>query len=238
MFNSATKDNRVVTTALTVTYETERHYETLADGTLQYWWMVTRKASKDYRFINMTEKAVILAAAAKVEMYTRQTRKCISRTLDKVCPSLTTSVQPEFNDCGSWDLVINVSETDSTHSATLPADPAALFTDENARDYDEGESGIEVDYADGAMTIANITGIAESVIRSSLTIRYTHEDDTSTWYTANPDEVNIASITPIGDNVLRVNVNFRTTTTVVVGGMLKWVISGVESNIVVIQPPI
>lgn len=198
MFNSASKENRVVTTALTVTYETERHYETLPDGTLRYWWKVTRHASKDYRFVDMTEKAVILAAAVKVEMYTRQTRKCISRTLDKVCPSLTTSVQPEYNDCGSWDLVINVSETDSTHSATLPADPAALFTEENARDYDEGEGGgeIEIQYASTSFILVLVKGISEENFTNRAIIEFADDAEDPEWRVLSPADYSWRTPTP------------------------------------------
>lgn len=232
MFNSATQENRVVTTALTVTYETERHYETLADGTLRYWWMVTRKASKDYRFINMTEKAVILAAAAKVEQYTRETRKCVSRTLDKVCPSLTTSVQPEFNDCGSWDLVINVSETDSTHSDTLPADPAALFAEENTRDYDEGESGIIDLMAFYGQNISFGTkGFTESQIRNGLNVETLHEG--KEWVRMPREEIDIN----ISETAfVNLNPSSSAWSLTAAGDLLRVMIGSVVSSEVVIQP--
>lgn len=135
--------NLVVNSDLNVTYDIEAQMYTKEDGeTKGTWYRVTRRATKSYTAVNLTyagaKKAEVEAVAAYTRAYSVLGVRAASADRPEVLsvPQLTSSVT--VRQVGpAWELDVDIDETDVKSSATLPADPAALFAAENARYYGE-----------------------------------------------------------------------------------------------------
>jgi len=75
----------------------------------------------------------------------------------------TSNIAYTKQDGNMWNCTIDVNETDVKPSLTLPADVASLFTDENARNYDEDTGS-----ASDVLTL-------NSVVRSGTTASIAYE---------------------------------------------------------------
>lgn len=109
-----------------------------------------RRATKRYSYVGMTEAAAQACASAKAAQYTRDCSVVsITESEDvdlmgnhptvigtKTSKTCTSDVAAEHDEGGMWHVAISVSEDDEKPSLTNPADVAALFAAENARNYD------------------------------------------------------------------------------------------------------
>lgn len=130
----------------------------------QSYWEVTRLATKQYRFIGMTEATAKACVSAKLAQYTRNYTQIIEREIPASPGSdtmITVHVPIAVPECmadivavregdgNAWSVQIAVSEVDmrpyqfrnvGTNEFWQPcADPASLFPEANARDYDDDE---------------------------------------------------------------------------------------------------
>jgi hypothetical protein len=116
------------------------------------YWQVTRTATKSYSYFGMTREAAVECRDLKLAQYTRSysylsgdevpvegTERMMPGVATKYGCGATFSVRREHG--SSWSCNIEVNETDIKTASTMPADPAALFTAENARSYDEDAAG-------------------------------------------------------------------------------------------------
>lgn len=142
--------NRVIDTALAVTYSKSRVYGqwSWAEGTsivTRYEaWSYVRSANKSYRYVGMTKAAADSCASDMRAKYLRTQRgsvfsetqhEFISENVGTV-PMADVVVQHVAGEM--WDVIINVRETDAQmRFSSMTAKP--LFSSEDARDYD-GES--------------------------------------------------------------------------------------------------
>jgi hypothetical protein len=133
MFKIATSRNKVVSTDLSVTYSVEKE---------STWYVVKRNATKSYSIEFLDEKSAMILANRRVSMYTRPYSVIVPSDDDSM-PSTRyinnclAKVSPRLDRGPVWKVNVQVDEVDYKVSSSEPADPAALFTFENARDYDE-----------------------------------------------------------------------------------------------------
>lgn len=146
----ATSSNKVIKTDLSVTYEVDRE---------DSWYVVTRHATKSYSIVDLDAESAAVIANQRVAIYTRPYSVLVSSgggTMPSV-RSLTNCLAKVFprHDTGPvWRVDVDLDETDVKVSATEPADPATLFTAENARDYDETDDIVKT----AAVTSAKYDG--------------------------------------------------------------------------------
>jgi hypothetical protein len=106
------------------------------DGKMQLVdWRVTRRATKSYKFVGMTEAAAKACADIKKRQYTRVTYTDGTPAVE--CVADIDVVRTDESD--SWEVDINVNETDSKLTSVCVGDPATLFETCADRDYDEGD---------------------------------------------------------------------------------------------------
>lgn len=166
MFSLSSYKNRVVVEDLRVTYSTEkvRYEET------NYWWKVTRRATKTYKYADLTEDATYLVARSLVAKYTRPYYQLMRRGESESAPqsvgvrSLPTNISRVRASGNVWEVVVAIDEKDVRASATEPEDPATLFAVENARDYDTAEGADE----DGTISSAEVMGGTAAVTMSGM----------------------------------------------------------------------
>lgn len=135
-----------------------RYRHEIVDGGHLY----TRYATKAYGYVGMTYAAAKECAAAKGEQYMRTHRRqsikeTTTTSTDSSTDTTTTSTTYSVDDksvterlCSiatshgngdAWDVEISVSETETVATLEAASDVAALFSTENAWDYDEDDEG-------------------------------------------------------------------------------------------------
>ena len=146
--------NKETQQALMITYTVSQSDQ------YQGYWIVTRMATKYYRYVGMTYNAAKFCAEEKVKQYTRDYARVISQpdtgsgqtiptvVYIKECKS---SIAAQKTSGNMWETVIQVNEYDEKFSLTLLTNPDTLFDVENEREYDEEATGslriIEVLYS-------------------------------------------------------------------------------------------
>ena len=143
--------NKETSQALMITYTVTQSTEYAG------YWIVTRMATKYYRYIGMTYAAAKFCAEEKVKQYTRDYARVISQpdtgsgkpdtgsgqniptvVYTKECKS---SIAAQKTSGNMWETVIQVNEYDEKFSSTLVTNPQTLFDVENEREYDEESTG-------------------------------------------------------------------------------------------------
>lgn len=142
--------NRVIDTALTVTYSRNRITGSWGwsnglngGGTITAMQEYHRRASKSYRYVGMTDAAKDECVAAMIALYTvdAYTSYWESSGVWKVynCgKDLIADISPQHNDDGSWDVVVNVSEDNVRWRlyTDVISNIKTLFYYERQHDYD------------------------------------------------------------------------------------------------------
>lgn len=136
--------NKQTSTGLCVRYSCEE------DSTYSGWFVFTRYASKTYSYVGMDYDTAKACAAAKRTQYLRRhNRVTIEATTagaaavsifakdTQVYEALCT-ISMVHGEGDSWDVEIQVNETESRASPSASTSPESLFSSENGWDYDEG----------------------------------------------------------------------------------------------------
>lgn len=146
-------------------------------------YIVTRYASKTYSYVGMTYEAANKCAAAKRAQYLRKhnvasvvvnTDSDASETKYKISNSEVyeslCSISTSHGDGDSWDVEIQVNEEESRATDSSSTSPEALFSAENAWEYDEGESS-------SAETTYTITAASGKSDETSITTTIETNDE-------------------------------------------------------------
>lgn len=171
--------NKVTDTGLSVSYRQTFNGQ---------YWEVTRMAKKQYQFIGMDKDTAYECAAAKRTQYTRAFSRIDTssgapqRVYAYECPS---DIAPQHRDGDVWSVSISVNEQDVVASQTRVTDPASLFTEANARNYDEdaGLSALSITSAERSSDTVAIeydTGIAD-FDPSRLLCQYKTSESATSW---------------------------------------------------------
>ena len=171
--------NKVTDTGLCVSYRQNFNGQ---------YWEITRTAKKQYQFIGMDKDTAYECAAAKRTQYTRAFLRIDTssgvpqRVYAYECPS---DIAPQHRDGDVWSVSISVNEQDIVASQTRATDPASLFTEANARNYDEdaGLTTLSVTTAErtsDAIVIEYDTGIV-GFDPSRLICQYKVSESATTW---------------------------------------------------------
>lgn len=150
MYDSAKSINRVLKTDLAIDYAVDFVEYTTASGAAATWCRVKRTATKSYSYENLTERGAAYVSNALVAKYTRPYYKLDRRAESAAYPQsagvtcLMADIVPTHAGGPAWRVDVSLREVDERAAATRPADPASLFTIENARDYDEGDESLEI----------------------------------------------------------------------------------------------
>lgn len=190
--------NKVTGTGLSVAYRQSFN----RDGN---YWEVVRTAKKQYQFIGMDRDTAYECAAAKRSQYTREFSRIIEPNgqpeIEKIyeCPS---DIAPQHQDGDVWSVSISVNEIDYKFSRTKVSDPASLFVEENARNYDEdaGLSALSIDSVSRstslgvtALTISYSTAIA-NFDASRLVCEVKMSESSTSWARYIVTEVSSSSV--------------------------------------------
>lgn len=145
-----TAANRVITTEKVITYSRSKIYGSWRWGeaiiyTFNEAWEYHRYCTKTYSYVGLTKEAAMACATAMVEYYTRSTKVSYFASTGPTAGSFLpedggtvcmADVSPRMTAGGMWQVDISVREDDARLSRdSVP--PDALFTTENAREYDE-----------------------------------------------------------------------------------------------------
>ena len=198
--------NKVTDVGLSVTYRQNFNGQ---------YWEITRMAKKQYQFIGMDKATAYECAAAKRTQYTRAFAR-IDTTNDSPasvsvveCPS---DIAPQHRDGDVWSVSISVNEQDIVASQTRVTDPATLFTDANARNYDEdaGLSALSITSAERSDDTVAIEYEAEIVDfdPSRLICQYKVSESATTWTSlacesSGDDEIEASPVPTTGDLFVR-----------------------------------
>ena len=137
-----------------------------------WYWVVSRRARKDYSFVGMTEAAARACAEAKTAMYTRASYSADSPQnggmLAKVECTANIVARRIDDDSNAWETRIQVDEYDERLSESMQSDPAS-FMGLGYRYYDEGDPAA---YAAGA---GKLTLISAKRLNNGIdSITYSH----------------------------------------------------------------
>lgn len=139
--------NKVVDSGLAVTYSRKRVYGewSYASGTsiitIKSAWVYTRCASKSYRYVGMTKAAAELCATDLRSLFQRNTMISEWSPEDQDFKDVEGGEMPmaeisvNYVDGQMYEVAVVVSETDERMRKGA-ANVSALFSAENARDYD------------------------------------------------------------------------------------------------------
>lgn len=140
MFTTASAENRIVNEVLDITYEKTRKN---LDGTA--YWLLTRRATKSYEFVDMRYFSAMAEAKRLVAKYTRTYDSVLvegnTLRIDQLI-NLTSEIFVERDSPISYKIRVKVNEVDERFSLDQEVeDIAAKFADLAGRDYDETASG-------------------------------------------------------------------------------------------------
>lgn len=171
--------NKVTDTGLSVSYRQTFNGQ---------YWEVTRMAKKQYQFIGMDKDTAYECAAAKRTQYTRAFSRIDTssgapqRVYAYECPS---DIAPQHRDGDVWSVSISVNEQDVVASQTRVTDPASLFTDANARNYDEdaGASSLTLDGAtrSGGVLTVNYSQQISGFNAGAMVVQYKTSESSDSW---------------------------------------------------------
>ena len=171
--------NKVTDTGLSVSYRQTFNGQ---------YWEVTRMAKKQYQFIGMDKDTAYECAAAKRTQYTRAFSRIDTssgapqRVYAYECPS---DIAPQHRDGDVWSVSISVNEQDVVASQTRVTDPASLFTDANARNYDEdaGASSLTLDGVtrSGGVLTVNYSQHISGFNAGAMVVQYKTSESSDSW---------------------------------------------------------
>ena len=171
--------NKVTDTGLSVSYRQTFNGQ---------YWEVTRMAKKQYQFIGMDKDTAYECAAAKRTQYTRAFSRIDTssgapqRVYAYECPS---DIAPQHRDGDVWSVSISVNEQDVVASQTRVTDPASLFTDANARNYDEdaGASSLTLDGVtrSGGVFTVNYSQHISGFNAGAMVVQYKTSESSDSW---------------------------------------------------------
>lgn len=130
------------------------------------YWIVTRMATKYYRYVGMTYAAAKFCADEKVRQYTRDYARVIAHTDEttgEITPTVVytkeckSSIAAQKTTGSMWETVVQVNEYDEKIAETLVTDPSTYFQAENQRDYDEE--------AKSSLQITDVTIMGSEIIQ-------------------------------------------------------------------------
>lgn len=134
--------NKQTSTGLCVRYSCEE------DSTYSGWFVYTRYASKTYSYVGMDYDTAKACAAAKRTQYLRRHNRVTIEATGGVAVSVCAkdtqvyealcTISMVHGEGDSWDVEIQVNETESRASQSASTSPESLFSSENGWDYDEG----------------------------------------------------------------------------------------------------
>ena len=157
LLTTATEANRVVDTALGVTYTRRKIYgswtyvQLNVTTTITEVWEYVRRAVKSYKYVGLDETTADSLAATLRTYYTRATK---TSEFDTIEGSSTygqfkhvaagdvpmADVVCQHEDGGMWSVVVSVNEEDTRTSRSASESFATLFSAEDARGYDTGST--------------------------------------------------------------------------------------------------
>ena len=160
--------NKQTSTGLCVRYSCEE------DSTYSGWFVYTRYASKTYSYVGMDYDTAKACAAAKRTQYLRRHNRVTieATTVDagdgsavaSVCAKDTQvyealcTISMVHGEGDSWNVEIQVNETESRASNSASTSPESLFSAENGWDYDEGAAAAsEIAIAEASATAGGTT---------------------------------------------------------------------------------
>ena len=100
------------------------------------YWIVTRMATKYYRYVGMTYAAAKFCADEKVRQYTRDYARVIEHTDEttgEITPTVVyakeckSSIAAQKTTGNMWETVVQVNEYDEKIAETLVTDPSTYF---------------------------------------------------------------------------------------------------------------
>lgn len=212
--------NKVTDVGLSVTYR-QKFAQTIktpaaggAPEVVTNYWEVTRIAKKSYKFVGMTQAAAFECAAVKRSQYTR-TFTQIHATPEEVttnysieCPS---DIAPRHVGGDVWEVSIEVNEMDTTFSIGPSANPASLFPEANARNYDEdaGSSVLTLSSVSRDATVLSFTYSQDisGFDESALICQYKTDESLTVWATA-PRTGSTASPVTVPDSAVFVRLRY------------------------------
>lgn len=142
--------NRVIDTALTVTYTRNRITGSWGwsnglngGGTFAAMQEYHRRARKSYRYVGMTDAAKDECVAAMIELYTVDIYTSFWESsgawrVYNAGKDLIADISPQHNEDGSWDVIVNVDEDNVRYSLPNQVHPVPklYFYYETQHDYD------------------------------------------------------------------------------------------------------
>ena len=129
-------------------------------------YVFTRYASKTYAYVGMTYDCAKDCAAAKRTQYLRRhNRVSVTAPADTTTSTTGTAentlvyealctISTTHGDGDSWDVEIQVNETEQRAAESSDVSPDSLFAAENSWDYDEGAASAST----GAITLNSASG--------------------------------------------------------------------------------
>ena len=213
--------NKVTNTGLSVTYR-QKFAQTIktdpgggAPEVETNYWEVTRIAKKSYKFVGMTQATAFECAAVKRSQYTRMftqihvTPEEVTTNYSIECPS---DIAPRHVDGDVWEVSIEVNEMDTTYSIGPSANPASLFPEANARNYDEdaGSSVLTLSSVSRDSTVLSFTYSQDisSFDESALICQYKTDESLTTWTTAERVTSTTASPVTVPDSAVFVRLRY------------------------------
>lgn len=213
--------NKVTDIGLSVTYRQKflETIETTPSGggspVSTPYWEVTRIAKKSYKFVGMDQATAFQCASVKRSQYTRtftQVRATdteITTDYSIECPS---DIAPRHVDGDVWEVAIEVNEMDTTYSIGPAADPASLFSQANARNYDEdaGSSTLTLDSVtrSGTSLAFTYTQAISGFDADALICQYKTDESLTTWTTAQRVASTAASPVTVPDQAVFVRLRY------------------------------
>ena len=158
LLTTYTEANRVINTALTVTYSKRKIYGSWSytnlnmQTTIGEAWEYSRHAVKSYTYVGMDYTTALACRSAMVALYARTTKVSEFSTSGATIGTFVTvdagtqlmaDIAVQHDDGGMYSVVVNVNEQDSRTSTSGSLSPASLFSTENVRTYD-GETADNV----------------------------------------------------------------------------------------------
>ena len=118
LFETWSDANKQTDTALSSLYTCDRDAFVPNGGSGTYWWKITRRRTKSYRYVGMTEAAAKACAAAKMQQYCRRfvswlwahgTWTVLSDIDNTYCEQVA-EITAEHTEGKMWSVSINVDE--------------------------------------------------------------------------------------------------------------------------------
>lgn len=192
--------NKYVSQKLSIRYSVD------PDDSGKY-YRVTRLAAMKYKYFGMDEDTANQCAMAKVAQYMRDYSR-LKAVEGQDIPSVVkvreckTDIQAVRAEADNWSVEISVNETDVKASATAPQDPASLFSEENARNYDGGNYGDALRIASAVRSPSPSKDVVTVTYSSDIRdfdyeriVCQAKDSESGSWHSVTVDSSSLGSIT-------------------------------------------